>query len=117
MKMTCSVLVSMVVLVIMMIRMFMFMFMFMFMIVVVMLMLMPMVMQMAMLARDHDIKLDRTEIRSRDARHLEFITLDRQLPEFRTEIIKAKPKIQERADSHVSADAGEAVEVKRLHAL
>ncbi len=61
------------------------------------------------------IKFDGTDVRASNARHPQFVTVDRQLSQFGLEKIKTKAGVQERTDRHVAADAGKAIEVERLH--
>ena len=61
------------------------------------------------------VKFDGTDVRARDARHPQFVAVDRQLSQFGLEKIKTKAGVQERTDRHVAADARKAIEVERLH--
>ena len=82
---------------------------------IVMVMMIVVVMLVLLLPLHHNIEFHRTEIRPRYSRHLQLITLDRQLAQFGLQIIEPETEIQKRADRHIAADTGEAVEVERLH--
>ena len=80
-------------------------------------MLVMMMMVVVFVAIHQHIKLHRTEIRSRYTRHLQLISLNGQLTELSFQVVEAEPEIQQCANRHVAADAGEAVEVERPHGL
>ena len=97
------------------------MFLMMMFVFVVMAMLIIMVVVMMVLVLlfplHQDIELHRAQIRSRDARSFQFISFDRQLSQLAGQIPEIHAEVQQGADRHISADAGEAVEVQRLHSF
>ena len=54
---------------------------------------------------DNDIELHGADIRANDTRRLEFVTFDRQLVEFGSQVLQVEAQIQQCTNRHVSADA------------
>ena len=58
-----------------------------------------------------DVEFHCAKIRAHHARRPQFIPFDRQFLELRLQVIEIEAQIQQRADRHIAADAGEAVEI------
>ena len=82
---------------------------------VIVVMMMVVVYAVIVIAIDDDIELHRTDVGTNHTGRLDLIAFNRQLPQFRSQVIQAHTKIQQSADGHISADAGKAVKVQRLH--
>ena len=73
------------------------------------------VLRLAGIAFDVDIELHGAEIRPNDTRGPDAISIHRQLLKFRSQVFQVQPEVEQCADRHVTADAGEAIEIERPH--
>jgi len=67
------------------------------------------------IAIDVDVELHGAEIRSNDTGGADAVSIYRQLVKFRSQIFQVQSEVQQRANRHVTADAGEAIEIQRPH--
>ena len=85
------------------------------MVLMLMVMVVVMIMIVAVIFHDH-IEFHGAKVGSHHARCTQFVSFHSQLAELRFQVVQIEAKIQKRANRHVAADAGKAIEVKSLHA-
>src|SRR5947199_3691241 len=61
------------------------------------------------------VELHCTQIRAYHPRRSQLVSFNSQLFQLGFQILQIQPQVEERANGHVSADAGETIEVQGLH--